>query len=369
MLDIEDRVVRALYEAATGALAWPEALHALSGEFDAMVCQYLVVDRASGELAVCEQPHGVAVDALLDYIREYHRIDPHTKAFAARPIGTVLHSAVEFPPERMNGHRFYDEYWKPYGIKSLLGAKVAETGRHIAIGSIVRSVDAPEFSSDEVSLASRYLGHWVAALRIAQRVERLSLTATVGQRMMLSSDRPMLLLSPSGMIAARNPAADRYLAESRLFIATDRLSARDRDADAALMQALQQVTAPGTSGARRALRLGGAGGEVALCTLWDMSAESAMGAFGRNRCVLLSITHPRLGEVPDPQFIGALFELTPAEARLASLLAAGHDLKQIAKMQNLSLHTVRTQLHSVMEKTGTRRQADLVQLTVRAAAP
>ncbi|HVL58095.1 MAG TPA: hypothetical protein VM491_16480, partial [Burkholderiaceae bacterium] len=81
MLDIKDRVVRGLYEAATGALAWPEALQALSDEFRAMVCQYLVVDRASGEIAVCEQPHGVAVDALLDYIREYHRIDPHLQAY------------------------------------------------------------------------------------------------------------------------------------------------------------------------------------------------------------------------------------------------------------------------------------------------
>ncbi|UZE48614.1 helix-turn-helix transcriptional regulator [Rhodopseudomonas sp. P2A-2r] len=65
---------------------------------------------------------------------------------------------------------------------------------------------------------------------------------------------------------------------------------------------------------------------------------------------------------PAPELLQALFDLTPAEARIASMLIDGHSLSGISKLQNVSLNTVRTQLKSVFAKTGVDRQVDLVRL-------
>lgn len=65
---------------------------------------------------------------------------------------------------------------------------------------------------------------------------------------------------------------------------------------------------------------------------------------------------------PGPELLQALFDLTPAEARIASLVIDGKSVDSISKIQRVSLNTVRTQLKSVFMKTGVDRQVDLVRL-------
>jgi DNA-binding CsgD family transcriptional regulator len=76
--------------------------------------------------------------------------------------------------------------------------------------------------------------------------------------------------------------------------------------------------------------------------------------------LLTPITHQQRS--PGPELLQALFDLTPAEARITSLLIDGNSVTAISKMQSVSLNTVRTQLKSVFLKTGVERQVDLVRL-------
>ena len=55
-----------------------------------------------------------------------------------------------------------------------------------------------------------------------------------------------------------------------------------------------------------------------------------------------------------------LFDLSPAEARLAHALASGCTLDDYAAANCVSVNTVRSQLRQVLDKTGERRQQDLV---------
>lgn len=63
----------------------------------------------------------------------------------------------------------------------------------------------------------------------------------------------------------------------------------------------------------------------------------------------------------------ALFGLTPAEARVASEVGKGLDLKHVAATLQVLPSTVRTHLHHVFAKTATRRQADLMRLIAQLA--
>jgi DNA-binding CsgD family transcriptional regulator len=60
-----------------------------------------------------------------------------------------------------------------------------------------------------------------------------------------------------------------------------------------------------------------------------------------------------------------LYALTPAEARVALEVAQGRGLRQAAAALGVSPNTVRTHLHHVFQKTGTRRQAELARLLLR----
>ena len=61
------------------------------------------------------------------------------------------------------------------------------------------------------------------------------------------------------------------------------------------------------------------------------------------------------------------FDLTPAEARLVSLLATGLSVDAAAERLNIARETARNHLKSAFSKTGTHRQAELIGLIAQLA--
>jgi DNA-binding CsgD family transcriptional regulator len=57
--------------------------------------------------------------------------------------------------------------------------------------------------------------------------------------------------------------------------------------------------------------------------------------------------------------------LTQAEETIIALLAAGFTVKEIAHGRGVKLSTVRAQMRTIFEKTGARRQVDLVRRNIR----
>ena len=66
----------------------------------------------------------------------------------------------------------------------------------------------------------------------------------------------------------------------------------------------------------------------------------------------------------DPGLVGAAMGLTPAESRLAVMLAAGHSLRDIASATGRTEGTVRWHLKQIFRKQGISRQTDLVRLVL-----
>jgi DNA-binding CsgD family transcriptional regulator len=67
-------------------------------------------------------------------------------------------------------------------------------------------------------------------------------------------------------------------------------------------------------------------------------------------------------ERPKAALFAAVFGLTPAEARLASIIAKGHDPARAAEELGIARVTARNQLRAIFAKTGTHRQSELVAL-------
>ena len=76
-------------------------------------------------------------------------------------------------------------------------------------------------------------------------------------------------------------------------------------------------------------------------------------------CVLSRLDQRRFATVRQ---LMELFALSAAEARLTHALCQGSSLEEYASDQGLKQPTVRTQLRSVLAKTGTTRQATLIRL-------
>lgn len=66
--------------------------------------------------------------------------------------------------------------------------------------------------------------------------------------------------------------------------------------------------------------------------------------------------------------LSRMYGLTPAEARLASLIANGRSLTEAADELKISHNTVRTHLKRIFSKTRTNRQSDLISLILNSPA-
>ena len=85
--------------------------------------------------------------------------------------------------------------------------------------------------------------------------------------------------------------------------------------------------------------------------------------------LLIVATAVRVTEwVPSPNILMGLFDLTPAEVKLAIALAAGRTVQQAATDSAIQLSSARTYLDRIFRKTGTHQQSQLVAL-LKSAQP
>ena len=71
------------------------------------------------------------------------------------------------------------------------------------------------------------------------------------------------------------------------------------------------------------------------------------------------------GETVSHDVMHAIFDLSPAEGCILDHLVAGSDAGEIALMAGVSLNTVRKHIVLLMEKTGAKRQSDLVRIALQ----
>ena len=73
--------------------------------------------------------------------------------------------------------------------------------------------------------------------------------------------------------------------------------------------------------------------------------------------------------VPPTKIVAALFGLTPAEARVFEQIVAGRTVAEASDALGIGRSTVRTHLLRLFDKTGVRRQAELIQIATSLAGP
>jgi DNA-binding CsgD family transcriptional regulator len=190
--------------------------------------------------------------------------------------------------------------------------------------------------------------------------------------------QPVLLLDCDRNIMFRSEAAKAIVDRADMLCEQKGvLGCRNTESDIALTLALQELDSlPPASrvlgkapAERRTLRLRTAdGSRMMIATLLALRPVAGAGTIGRTTRALLTIHEPHAASTIAPSFLVDVFQFTPAEARVAVRLTAGLTLEEIAAEFKVSVTTVRTQLSAIFDKTGTRRQADVMRLLAAVTA-
>jgi DNA-binding CsgD family transcriptional regulator len=173
--------------------------------------------------------------------------------------------------------------------------------------------------------------------------------------------QPSATLDGSGRLVVANPPLRRLLArgDGIMLDASGRIVLADREADRDFAGAVTAgVAGPSRTGADLAARRP-SGAPPLLLSLTPLRGPGA----------LLQVTAPEppASLPPIAQRYRRMFRLTEAEASVAVLLAAGLPPAEVAAKRGVSLHTVRFQIRSMVDKTGVASLRALVALLSRSA--
>jgi DNA-binding CsgD family transcriptional regulator len=138
------------------------------------------------------------------------------------------------------------------------------------------------------------------------------------------------------------------------------VSLKDKAADQLLRDAIAAIDMAGGTSVR-SFPVRDTGADAMMVAHVVPIRLSARDIFVRCAAALV-LTPVTLPQAPPVELVQSLFDLTPAEARVARRLATGETVEEIASVGSVSLNTVRTQVRGVLEKTGCRRQAEVVAL-------
>jgi DNA-binding CsgD family transcriptional regulator len=143
--------------------------------------------------------------------------------------------------------------------------------------------------------------------------------------------------------------------------AFDRLALADPAAERLLAEALDGLK----SGARptvRSIPVRPAAGRPAAVVHVVPLRRNARDIFSKGDILIAATLVNATASAPASTMLTALFDLTPAEAKLAAGIAKGLSINAAAVESGITAKTARSYLERVFAKTGTHRQGELVAL-------
>jgi DNA-binding CsgD family transcriptional regulator len=193
----------------------------------------------------------------------------------------------------------------------------------------------------------------------AVRGSRTSATAALNAMRL-----PAIVLDQDGLVAEVNAAAEAVF-DNDFRIKDRRLFVRDPTARALLKEAIDELkTSPRFNPlATEPIIVQRHDKLPVIVRTWRFDGA----AHGSAQDVRALLTLNALGPKPGPPaaVLARTFRLTPAEAKLASVIARGASPEIAARELKISRETARNQLKSVFAKTDTHRQSELVALLLR----
>lgn len=374
------RLIDLIYAAAEEPRQWRPLYAELQQALGVMSIYMLAIDERHQTVSYSDGAN-IPVEGELAYIHRYRFQDPRLPVLLQREVGQWTHCHEIVSDEEVARHPFYQEFLLPYDRRYMSGTKLVDTPHGAVVFVTLTSTSQGPLPAPTQQFLGRLFPHLQRAARIGLRHFVYSNQAVAGQMLVNQLRQPVVLMTPSGDVVHTNAAAQELMRSTRLVaVEGGRLVVPEPHLRELLGQCagLEQAAKAGQSGAgglagpgttqlRRLLVTQGqeprAGGHESLYTFFSLLApQQMMGAFGLRPVVVLLFYHPGSAPSIDSDLLHAVFGLTPAECRVATLLADGLSVKEIAERQRTRHDTVRKQLRSIYRKTATNRQAELVRL-------
>jgi len=280
--------------------------------------------------------------------------------------GSVNASQMMCPEEVFQQSEYYNDFLRRYDLFHCLVATLRDDEAAFSNLTIFRPKNAERFEDDESQLLRLLVPHLVRAFQLHDRIQGLENKANLLEEALNQVQAAIVLIDSCGRALFVNGQAGALFQQQRYIRLTPNgirvaIPSEHKQLAGLIQSAIE-------TGARRSCHPGGTmnlsrGASQRPLQVLVSPLRSEAVFLGKARPVaIIFITDPERKSSTAPETLQRLYSLTPAESRLAQLLASGNTLKETSEQLGVAMSTVRSQLKSLFAKTNTNRQSELMRL-------
>jgi len=352
---LDDRFIDQIYECSFLPELWPDVLAQLANIATAR-SGWLMISKGEkhqclGSNEIVRQVVGPLVTSRLVV-----RSERFARLCAARHPGFLRENDI-YTDEELDSDPFYRDYIYPRGLGCAAATTFVSPTHDRLLVCLEREYARGPVESSAIEQLDALRPHVARSAYIAARLQLER--ARAASATLAALGLPALVLDDNDKVLAANQLIEA-LTEIVHWRAHDRVTLSDRAADRLLREV---VATPdlASGGCVRSFAVRDANAAATLIAHVIPIRLSARDIFAR--CIaVLALTPVTLPQAPPVELVQSLFDLTPAEARVARGLASGKTVDDIAIDGGTSPNTIRTHVRGVLEKTGCNRQVDIVAL-------
>ena len=362
-----NRIIDTALAALVGEAQWQALPDSISAAVpDARTTFFLHdADHGRGNFALTS---GFSVGETRVYDEVYSRVNPWMPAAARRTVGVGVVADQMLQREQLVRTPFHADFLKPMGCESAVGVTIERMQGRMSLLSLL----LPDIDPDLNVPHARLLTNIAVPLRRIMHLQRQTLVEGAIMRATSSaldlSNLGTIILGEDFSVRMASTLARQLAEDGRGF--EFGVDGKFRFADAVCAEALAALL-HWQPGPKRSYCDVLVHGTLATRIIMVRMATDLQTLYLNGPTVVIilqALTHANNDHKADPDMLFALqrlFNLTKGETDILELLAAGAKAEEIARIRAVSRETVKAQLASLYDKTGMRRQTDLVRLLLR----
>ncbi len=363
LLDARADLIGLIYEAAVDRHTWPLVADRLADLTKGVICQIGTYEAASGT-ALNIAPR-VSPEASRSYAEYWVHRNPLVEVGLRRPVGEVLSIHDLMPRHKLALTAFYNEFLAPLGLQQKLGASLLNDSSGWAAFGVWRPDGHGAFNHSDAKLLVGLVPHLQRALQLNLRLAEVEMTRAASSELLERLRLAVALVDAACRVLFANRAGEAILTEQcGLQLRASGVLHAERYAETTALHKLvveaANRIADNDKGAGGRLLISRGDRRPPLTVLVIPLRADIDWVVPRRPAAMLFITDPEQSATPTAASLRWCFGLTRMEAAVAQQVLKGDGVKGAALRLRVSPSTIRTHLDAVFQKTGTRRQVELV---------
>jgi DNA-binding CsgD family transcriptional regulator/PAS domain-containing protein len=349
--------VGALIDKVYEAPLSPEGWASLLPSFEAAVGGRIgLFKKHTGHVDLLAGCSNTTTDQMSRYGADLWRQDRAVASLDSAPDGTIVVDSDLVERSQRSGTAFYDDFLQELDAERGIYASFLIANGCTYYVSARRSARQGDFGALHKYLLKDLSPHLRRSMRTWERLRRMQLEQSASATALDHARLGVLLVQRSGKLLHASTLAARLLQDGPFARNGDQLRGATHEVDTALRKAIEWATRPGKP-VSDSFVLGGGTGSAPMSVL----AQPYPGSRGRTEePVAMLLLSPNQPPPTISEAVAKAYKLTRAEMRLLQALIDGERLTDYARRCGISAMTAKTHLRALFDKTGERRQADLI---------